>query len=621
MDISNMTREDAMAIAIDQNESLSPREKVFHYFVLSNPDLRLFDLEPSRSFGSDIHGRLRKLFDGDNVPTFETFEALSYTWGAEWSTRNVIINGEARPVKKNLEAFLRQRREAETAVTLWIDALCINQEDEEEKSRQVPKMSSIYVTANAVTVWLGSADDDSDIAMKVLRELGSGSPYDKMTTLDRREIDALNRLLNRPWWNRVWVIQEIVMGGMFQMQKVRVQCGKEHLEWPRLVIAAARMRSYQYERRQYFPSISHILDIDKLRQNGRKILYGVFSSDTEVTSPSAPHWPLELVSQYRRLQATDSRDKVYALVNMFAPSPRSVIKPNYSTPFEEVYTAFSTWSLHNAHGLEILKHCGDSNHSLPSWVPDWSTDLNCSPLPSGKGKHLEDVPWWSKPIRIKEEGVSSNERRTFQYNCNTLGDKVFTDADRETKIRLKRQEIERIGFGRIEDLDEIPESFSAREMPEEMREIMEELLKRPGFVYCVADGPEPDDNPVGFGRGAEDMMAHTEKLVGREMRKRLAAELQPKTYKAAGLTTASVDIQGETMISQGILWDAIDEIHDGFVSEVAADFENTTKFMVAVGQCKALAEDSNPATRRYPDLKERLKAFWLTLGGTRTQDR
>ncbi|KAI0836940.1 HET-domain-containing protein [Hypoxylon sp. FL0890] len=120
-----------------------PHEYLQLYESLVSDDaiqIRLFDLEPNELKTSNF-----------TYPD-EPFEALSYSWGTEWSAQNVIVNGITVPVKKCLETVLRRRRDTTNLGTLWIDAICINQEDDEEKSQQVPLMAMIYAAPRAVTM-------------------------------------------------------------------------------------------------------------------------------------------------------------------------------------------------------------------------------------------------------------------------------------------------------------------------------------------------------------------------------------------------------------------------------------------------------------------------------------
>jgi hypothetical protein len=167
--------------------------------------IRLLTLAPADSWTSDIQCRLTHI-----KLSFELkFEALSYTWDNGVGTHPINLDGHQLLVTPNLESFLRHRRQKTEAVDLWVDAVCINQADIVEKSEQVSMMNLIYATAYKVLVWLGPAADDSDLAMDELRILGSGSPYDKMPILSGDLLRAMEKLLSRRWWHRIWILQEV----------------------------------------------------------------------------------------------------------------------------------------------------------------------------------------------------------------------------------------------------------------------------------------------------------------------------------------------------------------------------------------------------------------------------
>jgi hypothetical protein len=108
-------------------------------------------------------------------------------------------------------ALLRLRNHAMQRV-LWIDAICINQDDQEEKEHQIKAMADIYGNANRVVVWLGEAADDSDKALEVIRLAG-----DKTSTflsqekqVEKTETEGpLLALLQRPWFQRIWVSTQL----------------------------------------------------------------------------------------------------------------------------------------------------------------------------------------------------------------------------------------------------------------------------------------------------------------------------------------------------------------------------------------------------------------------------
>ena len=166
------------------------------------------------------------------------YEALSYTWGEERSPLPVIVksHGSKRKfieVRQNLATALTYLRHKSEARVLWIDALCINQEDMEERSSQVARMADIYRLAHRVVVWLGpeSEVDRSSEALSTLRSIGSQIEVDWMTkeiratnegasswvdttiplTLDQNSLNSLLMVISRPWFDRIWVQQEIAL--------------------------------------------------------------------------------------------------------------------------------------------------------------------------------------------------------------------------------------------------------------------------------------------------------------------------------------------------------------------------------------------------------------------------
>lgn len=128
-------------------------------------EFRLLVLRPSADRLAPIRCLLnRASFDkGKRIYT-----ALSYVWGNPLETKPIFVNGVETQVTTNLEAALRHIREEICVKVLWVDALCINQKDEAEKNQQVGMMGEIYSGAKLVIAWLGSAGEDSDLAMEVL---------------------------------------------------------------------------------------------------------------------------------------------------------------------------------------------------------------------------------------------------------------------------------------------------------------------------------------------------------------------------------------------------------------------------------------------------------------------
>lgn len=128
-------------------------------------EFRLLILEPSTDRLAPVRCKLnRASFDNGDIK----YTALSYAWTDPPGTTTIIVDSVETQITLNLEAALRHIRHPSCAATLWIDALCINQEDIAEKNHQVDMMREIYSGAELVIAWLGSNGEDSDLAMELL---------------------------------------------------------------------------------------------------------------------------------------------------------------------------------------------------------------------------------------------------------------------------------------------------------------------------------------------------------------------------------------------------------------------------------------------------------------------
>jgi hypothetical protein len=175
---------------------------------LSRDSIRLLRLFPHEDNKAPIecqlfHYSLREL----EVRT-HPYDALSYAWGDQAEAQSIFIREQSStskqslPVTDNLHAALSRLRYAYLDRFLWIDAVCINQEDNLEKEQQIQIMAKIYGLANRVVVWLGKLADKSDRALQALRDSGNS---ESGHTLDQDSNQAISALLQRSWFQRIWV--------------------------------------------------------------------------------------------------------------------------------------------------------------------------------------------------------------------------------------------------------------------------------------------------------------------------------------------------------------------------------------------------------------------------------
>jgi hypothetical protein len=142
------------------------------------------------------------------------YRALSYTWGSKHTSRvKIFINGLPFLVTQNLFLALRRLRDLKYTQPFYIDAICINQNDNAEKNVQVRHMSNIFTHAREVIVFLGEKTEHTDIAVKWIQKLGTWLMEDLHHTplpcseLQQQEYTrawlGLEDLLSRPWWTYV----------------------------------------------------------------------------------------------------------------------------------------------------------------------------------------------------------------------------------------------------------------------------------------------------------------------------------------------------------------------------------------------------------------------------------
>lgn len=131
------------------------------------------------------------------------YEALSYVWGDESIRTSIRIGKQDSEVTLNLHAALLHLRDRLLERVIWVDAICINQEDSKEKSHQVQLMAEIYAKASRVIVWLGEATDKTDQTFERIRIAATGQLTESSSNETSQE--AILTLLQRPWFERIWV--------------------------------------------------------------------------------------------------------------------------------------------------------------------------------------------------------------------------------------------------------------------------------------------------------------------------------------------------------------------------------------------------------------------------------
>jgi hypothetical protein len=310
-----------------------PTSKQYPYTKIEPQyDFRLLHLLPARSRHDRIRCRLM-CSSRRTVP----FEALSYTWGDPSETLSIEIDSHPVPVRRNLGIALRHLRTLETERILWVDALCINQTDSNEKGWQVPRMHEIYSDADRVIVWLGEATELSDFAINLIQNAAAvhrnedgvelneafkpGNVIEKseevratrLSVEDARRSIAM--LFQRAWWSRVWVIQEVAFS-----RSCTVLCGSSQLDWQDFVDSFDLVTPVLRKTNTYGTSMSLMSMPFIVRQIEEfQCIAQQRGSSSSNAPPAYEKRLLQLLIAFRDLEATDPRDHVYAGLSMLYP--------------------------------------------------------------------------------------------------------------------------------------------------------------------------------------------------------------------------------------------------------------------------------------------------------------
>lgn len=292
------------------------------------------------------------------------FEALSYVWGNNTLSRPIKTQKGTIWITQNCLNALIDLRSKNTSRLLWIDAICINQRNNEEKNHQVPLMSRIYATASQTLIYLGPRG--AERALPLFKELerywkGHLSP----TGLTDEYLGDVERIVSKSWFHRVWVLQELA-----NSKKALLFWGSTSITW-RIFSDAVRL---------LYSSRSHSLPPTlRMKDSDPKPFYDL----------------LDLVNCADYTHSSDPRDKVYALIGLLNTTVLHDIVPDYNKSVIDVNIDLVHSFVRLYNNLNILLFSAkkpepviteggnnpkdlttvrDPEQSFPTWVPD----LRCS---------------------------------------------------------------------------------------------------------------------------------------------------------------------------------------------------------------------------------------------------
>ncbi|KAI4863988.1 HET domain-containing protein [Hypoxylon rubiginosum] len=367
---------------------------LFTYGLLANESIRLLRLHnnPTPNYVGTLEDV--KL---DEAPSYY---ALSHCWGVRHQNVPIGIGDFTLDVTVDLAAGIQQLKKfvanesgMNTGVKyVWIDRICINQDDIEERESQVQLMGKIYSESIRTLIWLGIDRGTCSGAWPLIDRIygvlkaefprtscladiplalysDQSHVVSGLPSWDSDSWVHLKTLLELPWFTRIWVVQEVALSS----QDPLILHGEHIYQWDRLGWAASWLRRRGYIRLAQIPeSIRNIDSMANIRRSHTR-----WSLDALLTDTSA------------KFHASDQRDKIYGLLGLATESLNAggipePLRPDYKLSVEQVYQKVARYLLQQSRSLSILtRTSGGCNalirrqykhnlEHLPTWVPDWS---------------------------------------------------------------------------------------------------------------------------------------------------------------------------------------------------------------------------------------------------------
>jgi hypothetical protein len=367
---------------------------------LEEGTVRILVLHPSSALDDDIKCHLRQKVPLAQVALDNVllYDALSYVWGDENNPDFIFLCESRFAVTRNLAEALRHLRFPHSERMLWVDALCINQvKDEKEKIAQVKSMHLIYKHARSVIAWLGPStkDSNSDFGTMDLIQKLDITPIGIMTwefsnKETHNEQDSFKELMDRPYWSRAWIVQEMMFA-----DPLLIQCGSEVVRYSTLEKVCGPDKQGCSEtqpdesepKRFHFDPELKILRLDNL--------------------DSAQICPKRFLDCFLDRKCLHRHDNIFAFLNLFSNDIQQRINVSWEEDIRQLIRHTAEVFIESTQSLYLIvirgrqtPPCaqGDDKWQLnmPSWCPYFATPYeSCS------------IPPQDKPSLFAEKAVST----------------------------------------------------------------------------------------------------------------------------------------------------------------------------------------------------------------------
>lgn len=350
-------------------------------------EIRVLDLAPKS------HEPNRLLCDLRVVSIHHTraYEALSYVWGKKADPPHVLcVGGHHLTITKNLFEALHSLRWDDEIRTLWVDSVCIVQDNNDERSWQVSMMGDIYRNSAMVLVWLGSDDLNQKLIRQIfLHDIDEEKHFDEFPYILGTDLGE------QSWWGRAWTLQEAVLQPSF---RVTYCSGQERC-------TQRQFLGYYFCILEHFDQIACCRPLlkDSTFKDSKmglvvNCIFQIYQTWYRYRGGATDLLRLTLDHQNRH--ATDPRDKVFAYIGI---ANSKSVPPNivqYGLPVFQTMVNTASKLLQNTDTLEVIRHatnplpgeedishyykgfrtagsaqCPSRLQGLPSWCPDWTQDI------------------------------------------------------------------------------------------------------------------------------------------------------------------------------------------------------------------------------------------------------
>ncbi|KAH8671524.1 heterokaryon incompatibility protein-domain-containing protein [Xylariales sp. PMI_506] len=260
---------------------------------------RIVEIQPSLD---DPDAPLQCVIKAINVAEDPYYEAISYTWGGQLRTEKLMVNGgyEVSITRTIYDALHRFRQRLEVR-RVWVDGICIDQDNDQDKGHQIPLMGLIFQRASRVLVWLGNESAIERDLREIDFYLRKSPSVD--TEIPDDILSKCERLFLQPWFQRRWVVQEVVSNA-----NVALFCAGFEMPWTRLTShATAKVYTKEFDQSMHS---SRILCAIAMTFHWK--MFQTSSLELEDQSSQILH----LLDTFFQSKCADDRDRIYALAGI-----------------------------------------------------------------------------------------------------------------------------------------------------------------------------------------------------------------------------------------------------------------------------------------------------------------